>query len=405
MGSEPRIVVRSPTPGQGRAGETAVDLLLDGRQISTCEIIPLTIRVGVATVRMDGIGGVGTTEEHRRRGHSRRVLSAAVAHMAAGDAALTTLYGIPDFYPRFGYTTAGPQYLITMPPRVPAPPLPPGWSSRPVVPADVAPCQALYQNEITHAVAAVLRQPDGYPWTGLHRLARGDGPGACRVLLDPRGELAGYAWDNTGFWFVRTLMDEYRHSFVLAEAVARDNAAADALLSLCHQWAADEAVRRGQPVHSLILAPPPHVPLAAAARQCTASLEQHYSADGEFMARTLHVGRLLRQLAPELALRLRAALPTAHETLCLETDLGGATLHISPDGLSVDDGLTVPPPGVAPPLTVRLPQTALVRLALGAFPPGDLLSRLAEPPTGSARDLLEALFPPCYPHIYLPDRF
>jgi len=101
---DPDIVFRRLPDGQGRPGEVGVDLLLEGRPISTCAIIPLTLRIGAATVRMDGIGMVGTLPQYRGRGYARRLLSAALAHMAAGDAALTMLYGIPNFYLQFGYT-------------------------------------------------------------------------------------------------------------------------------------------------------------------------------------------------------------------------------------------------------------------------------------------------------------
>jgi hypothetical protein len=54
---------------------------------------------------------------------------------------------------------------------------------------------------------------------------------------------------------------------------------------------------------------------------------------------------------------------------------------------------------------VRLPQTALARLALGTFPPGDVLDGLDSPPGPQERDFLAALFPARYPHMYWPDRY
>src|SRR5438128_905137 len=54
---------------------------------------------------------------------------------------------------------------------------------------------------------------------------------------------------------------------------------------------------------------------------------------------------------------------------------------------------------------VRLPQTTLARLALGAYAPADPLARLERPPAGQTRALLEALFPLRHPHLSLPDRF
>src|SRR5436190_18336966 len=80
---------------------TRVDLRIDGRSVSRLWVVTITLQIGQATVRMDGIAGVGTETEYRRRGYSRRVMEATVERMRAGDAALSMLYGISDFYPKF----------------------------------------------------------------------------------------------------------------------------------------------------------------------------------------------------------------------------------------------------------------------------------------------------------------
>src|SRR5258708_3422206 len=107
---DPEIAFLPVPAGKGRPGETEIRLVVEGQQVSSCKVFPLTLRVGAATVRIDGMGEVGTHEEHRNRGYSRRVLDAALDRMAAGDAALSVLYGIPNFYPKFGYVTVGPEY-------------------------------------------------------------------------------------------------------------------------------------------------------------------------------------------------------------------------------------------------------------------------------------------------------
>ena len=90
-------------------------LQLDGQQVSRVVIVPMLMRIGAAVVRMDGIGGVGTEEEFRNRGYSRRVMETAVEQMRRGDAALSTLFGIEDFYQKFGYETTGPEYTVVLP--------------------------------------------------------------------------------------------------------------------------------------------------------------------------------------------------------------------------------------------------------------------------------------------------
>ncbi len=108
---EPEITFR---PASG--GRTQVEVIVGDRTVSWLSIEPFTLRIGAATVRMDGIAGVGTEEEFRRRGYARRLLEATVAWMRQGDAALSMLYGIRDFYPKFGYATAGPDHRVVIQP-------------------------------------------------------------------------------------------------------------------------------------------------------------------------------------------------------------------------------------------------------------------------------------------------
>src|SRR5438270_9205369 len=97
--AEGTIVLRDMAAENGREGSTGVDLTIAGQRVSGCQIIPLTLRIGDAGIRVDGIGMVETAEAYRLRGFSRRVLTSAIEHMERGDAALSMLYGIDDFYP------------------------------------------------------------------------------------------------------------------------------------------------------------------------------------------------------------------------------------------------------------------------------------------------------------------
>ncbi|HEV3050743.1 MAG TPA: GNAT family N-acetyltransferase, partial [Longimicrobium sp.] len=142
---------------EARPDWTRVVLAHADRALSSLAIIPFTLRVGRALVRMDGIGGVGTDAEYRHRGFARRVLEAAVDRMRAGDAALSMLYGIPDIYPKFGYATAGPDPLLFLAVRPPAPPLPEGWNSRPFHREDLPAIRDLYGRNTREAVGAAVR--------------------------------------------------------------------------------------------------------------------------------------------------------------------------------------------------------------------------------------------------------
>lgn len=388
------IVVQADPEGGG----ANVHLIQDGRKVSWLAIVPFTLQIGAATVRMDGIGGVGTEAEYRNRGYSRRVLEAAVDHMRQGDGALSMLYGIPNFYPKFGYATAGPDYLVILNGLERDSALPPGWTVRDFAPEDFAAVQALYAQGTARAVGTAIRPPEGSVWAELMRLAEEDKTNLCRVVLGTDGRIHGYAWRARWCWYVKHKLEaDYPEALVLGEVMADSPLAADAVLAACRQWGIEEGAQRT--VRQVVLSFPPEGTLASAAMRQYARFQHNYSACGNSMARVLDPTRLLRALLPELQARLHATHTAFTGSLLFETDLGDTALHITPDTITVKAG------AVAESLRVSLPQTDLARLALGAFPPEDVLARLPHPPSEEAADLLQKLFPQRYPHMRLPDRY
>jgi hypothetical protein len=383
-----------------RVGDGALRVeLRDGeRAVSWLWIIPFTLRIGAATVRMDGIGGVGTDDACRHRGYSRRVLEAAVERMRQGDGALSMLYGIPNYYPKFGYAVAGADHLLSLPDLETPADLPPGWSVRPYAATDAEAVHALYEQNTANAVGVAVRSR--WTWDRLEAVLEAGSTDACRVAVSPQGTVAGYVWRGAKFWYVGKLEREAPDAWVLAEAMAAGPEAAAAVLALCRAWAREERERRAEPLTQVLLGLPPEGPVAAAAMRQRARFTQAYQACGGSMARVLSVERLLTALLPELTARARAARWEATAALRLETDLGGATLRLTPEGVTLGETEDAP--------VLRLPQWALAQLALGAYPPSDIMARL-EPASGAEDALtgrvVETLFPLRRPHMHLPDRY
>jgi hypothetical protein len=123
-----------------------------------------------------------------------------------------------------------------------------------------------------------------------------------------------------------------------------------------------------------------------------------YTRGGNFMGRVLDVGRLLRQLLPELAARVRSARLPFQGCLTFRTDEGEVAIVIREDDVLVGGGASGG-------LVVELPQTALARLCLGGFEPADVLARLPNRPNAEVEAVLRVLFPRRMPHIYPMDRF
>lgn len=384
-------------------GSTRLDLMHDGRSVSRLWIVPFTLRVGAAVVRMDGIGGVGTDTEYRNRGLARRVLEAALVRMRSGDAALSMLYGIQNLYHKFGYATAGPDHFIALERLDQEAPLPPGWSARPFRAEDLPALQQLYDAATSRATGAAVRVEGSGVWQRLLVPAVDPAHDACRVVRAPDGRVRGYAWRGQGFWYVHILEKREPAALVLAEVVADGPASADAVLAACRAWAREESEGRERPLDRVLLAHPPDGHLAAAAMRQSADLIQRCSPAGDSMARVLDLGRLLEALRPELERRLHAAPSPFTGTLTLRTDFGEAALAATPGGLTVQPRPDLEIPGEH--LSLELPQMELARLALGAFPPEDILARLPAPPDARAAEVLVQLFPHRHPHMHLPDRF
>jgi len=394
--SQPEITIQPESDGSS----TRVDLMLDKKSISRLWLTPFTLHIGEALVRMDGVGGVGTDDAHRNRGHSRRVLAAAIEHMKRGDAAISMLYGIRDFYPKFGYATAGPDHIVVLTDLKRDNVLPEGWSVRPFAAEDMAAVQALYARGTERATGAAMRPPDASIWSRLRKVAGGSKTDACRVVCSPDGAVHGYLWRARWCWYVKHALEpHFKQALVLGEVMADGPPAADAVLAASRLWAEEGGGRRT--FKEVVMAFTPNGPLAEAAMRQDVRLLRNYSACGGSMARVLDVKRLLEALRPEMLARLRAAYSDFRGSLLLDTDMGTAAINIEPNRVTVSNQSS---PGTAV-LAVALPQTELARLALGAFPPGDVLARLPDAPTDEAARLLEIMFPLRHSHMHLPDRY
>src|SRR5215207_2011112 len=405
------VIVNSPS------GTSDVLLQVHGRQVSRVVIVPMLMRIGAAVMRMDGIGGVSTEEEFRNRGYSRRVMETAGQQMRRGDAALSTLFGIEDFYQKFGYETTGPEYTVVLPladATTPTRSLPHGWRFRPLITDDMPAVMRLYHVNTRRATGALVRHDAGddpseterlagvnpdarkiglRAWNRLQSIAVEPGEDACRVLVDESVRIAAYAWFGTNWWMGVRRRD-LPGAFHIAEGMARDAEAADNLLAACRTWAGEAR----SDCDSVALAIPSEGPVAMAAAYQGGQMRAVYTRGGNFMGQVLDLGRLLRLLLPELAARVRSARLPFPGRLTFRTDEGEAAIVVT-----ADDVLGAG--GAGGGVVVELPQTALARLCLGGFDPADVLARLPNPPDREVKAVLRALFPRRMPHIYPMDRF
>jgi hypothetical protein len=298
-------------------------------------------------------------------------------------------------------------------------PPPEGWRVRRATPGDLGAIQALYDRTTADVAGAAVRETEGSgwsarAWTNLAATLGREDAAHCRVVEAPDGQVVASCWrGEDASWFVRANEQWSPETMAFAEVLAESMPAAEAVLAACRAWALEEGARRvvksatlGVPLEGLIG--------RAAAFQDADRIRGHHRTGG-FMARTLDPLRLLTQLLPELQARLYDA--GVHDgALQITTKEGSVTVRFDRDMPHLSAHQTaesaVPVSSETPGIerddeagvTLALPQTVLAQLALGAFPPEDLLARLDPPPAPRAAELLQTLFPQRRPHIFPPDR-
>ncbi|MCS7192880.1 MAG: GNAT family N-acetyltransferase [Armatimonadetes bacterium] len=84
----------------------------EGKDVSRLLLFDLNVRFGEAVVRMGGIGGVETDEPYRMKGLARKLMEATNDYMQKAGFDIGGLFGIPNFYERWGYITVLPEYRL-----------------------------------------------------------------------------------------------------------------------------------------------------------------------------------------------------------------------------------------------------------------------------------------------------
>jgi hypothetical protein len=356
---------------------TRHELMLNGESVSRLSLLDLRMRVGAAVVRMGGIAGVGTERAHRMKGLSRRVMENSAQWMAAEGFDCATLFGIRDFYDKYGYAPCMlvPRFEVrTRDAERAAPSL----TVRPYEERDRDAVQALYAAGSATLTGTISR---GEEWQGFRKAADYQTPPEVFVFCDASGTVVAYAG-----------RDQAEDRVRIFEA----GAAAPGYYADVVRWAAERAVELR--LERITFNCPAEHALADHLTWYGARVEGDFPRCSSGMGRLIHLERFMTATLPEWTRRLRdtAGLRTG-ASLRFATDIGAVTLRWTGAEAQLDtseraDG------------EVRLPQWLLFQLAMGYRSPA---VALAHPEAGSAGDLrlLPDLFPRRWPTMWLADHF
>ena len=349
---------------------TKVEAVFEGQTVSNLRIHDLRLRLGNVTVRCGGIGAVGTPREHRMKGYSRAVLESAVEFMGEHGYHLSALFGIPNYYDKYGYAPALVESQVSLQTR------------------DAELAEARYQTEVfspevaqqvaeiyerMHAQRTGCIVRDTATWQGFQRgIGWTDRVGA--FVVTDGGEVVGYASHNLDPWRYAVNEVGYTDASVFSTLLAEIAARAIALR-----------------VERVSLHMPPDDPFVVYCRRYGAEVTLEYRRCAGGMARVIDQAALLGMLQPLVRRRLQeAGMSGWSGEIVIQTDLG-------------IDRLIVGQPGGS--YRITMPQWMLAQLLLGYRGVDDALSEADTYADSDLLPVLRVLFPEGYPYIWPADRF
>lgn len=358
-------MVRAERTSAGRR----VEFVLGDDAVSWADLFYLRLRVGRAVLTCGGIGNVFTRREHRKRGYSRRVLQRCVEAMTADGLDVAMLFGIPDFYHKFGFRASLNDFRFEIPGRAVVDG-PAGLAARRIPKARHAEVLPMYARGLRRAGFGVERP--SAKWRGYTRGAQFRYQPTVTMFLRGKRRV-GYV-----------LVDDDPRAVRVPELFAED----DDVLRRMFTWLGGQCRRKVCEKIELFLSPA-H-PASRLAVEVGATFTRATHATGGGMMRILNLGGTMARLMPELVARWSAS-PLADRglDLALATDLGPAEAVIPAraDRAGVVRG------------RVRLPQDRLIQLVVGYEPAADLARRDGVHIPRSLIPALAALFPERHPAV------
>lgn len=350
------------------------------QDISRLWIHEYQMRFGTAQLKMGGIAGVGTVEEHRNKGYSRHVMEDSTAFLTENGFDVAMLFGIPDFYPKFGYATALPETWVELD-AAEAQAAASTYQIRKFETGDVPTILALYAANNAERTGTPLR--DGTRWKEFKMGSNFGIVADPFVILNQTDEVIGY--------FV---CDDTKEKCILCDIGFQSRAIFETIV----RFLADRAKCSG--VEQIECSMPTDHPFAIFCRRygCRTSTDNPKDRGG--MMRIINQSSTLKGITGELEKRLRrsAHLSQWSGKILISTELGQ-------DCLGIDRGRVAYTSSKANAFHLDIPQDKLIQLMMGRRGIEDLVIEADVSVTGGIIPILETLFPLAYPHVWWPDRF
>ncbi len=363
-------------------GVHRVELRVSGEPVSWLSIIDLKMRIGSAQILVGGIGGVYTKREHRMKGYARRVIEHAIRWMREHGYPLTALFGIPNFYHKFGYAVFMAEHTLSIMTRD---------AESATAHFKVEPAGA--GEEYSESIARIYNENNA--------LRSGT------IVRDPtawKGFRKGISWEHRPIVYVVKEGDEvvgyvaydpwqFGDSLSVAEVGAKEHSLRvyETIVAFLARRAIEDRFSR------IVFHVPSDHPLTMLCHRYGYVLTSRHPRRADGMARIANLRAFLEGIKGELERRLEVARGVGSTTISIKTDIGELTLAIRENEVEILEASKAD-------YKVELPQSAFVQLVMGYRSVRDLAYDVLKADAKSVK-LLEVLFPQGVPYVWHPDRW
>lgn len=348
--------------------------ILQGQLAGALRLTTDTIRIGEARLRMGGLGCVTTAGPYRHQGVARELILDTLRYMRAHKYHVSMLFGIPNFYHRFGFATSLSEYatVISVREALDVEHLP--CKPRDFKPGDIRAVQKIHEDNDAHIPCSLVRGA-AHIANQWHRWKE------TQVLMDEKGRVLAY--------YVPALLED---ELQILDLGTHNYRFCGSLLHACARKAREQSCARIR-----FLAPPSH-PLMQYLLRFRSVQETRIPRNEGGMMAFADLGETLESMIPEWELHLQNSELREQDvevTLLIDRNPIRLRAHRGALGIAAVSGAN----------KVSLTTLDLVHLVTGFRYVEEILAAERRILTPSARALLETIFPKRHPYVWHNDRF
>lgn len=349
--------------------------IYNGNIISALRLTTDIIRIGEARLKMGGIGWVSTAGHFRNKGIASKLIQNAVQYMKANAYHVSMLFGIPNFYHRFGFATTLPEYYINITTKEVLDIQPVPHKVRKIKPGDILLLRKIHNENDEEIACSLIR-------TQAHFAVKWIEWENGKTIMDMNGKILGY--------FLPRKNDS--DTLFIQEIGATDIASSKAVLYAIGKLAEKEKVGKIQ------IASPPCHPVARLLIKHYSVQEIHYKRNEGGMMAIVNEEETLESMIPEWEKQIQ------QKTFVQQDDevtllISGVPycIHYRKGSISIIKKLGRN--------KVSMDKVDLAQLLTGYIYVTDILDKKRFSISSDARNFLFVIFPKRFPYVWQIDRF